>query len=204
MLLSCSFKRKVVATCGAALGFALLHEARVLDSQAAVDEVVVREATAPPTPGARLQFSATAYCKGDVTASGTAARSGIAAADATLLPVGSVVRVEALGPRYDGVYTVMDTGPAVQGRELDLYMWSCSEALAFGRRTARLTVLRLGWNPRATSASALQATGATVRPARLSTPGTAGETVAAARPLASVPASPEGAADEGLDPHRDR
>jgi hypothetical protein len=45
----------------------------------------------------------------------------------------------------------MDTGPAIQGREIDLYMWSCNEALAFGRRTVRLTVLRLGWNPKATT-----------------------------------------------------
>jgi hypothetical protein len=49
--------------------------------------------------------------------------------------------------RYDGVWTVMDTGPAVQGRVLDLYMWSCNEALRFGRRPIELTVLRLGWNP---------------------------------------------------------
>ena len=28
----------------------------------------------------------------------------------------------------------MDTGPKVQGRHVDLYMWSCYEALAFGRR----------------------------------------------------------------------
>ena len=27
-------------------------------------------------------------------------------------------------------------------------MWNCNEALAFGRRTIRLQVMRLGWNPR--------------------------------------------------------
>lgn len=151
MLLTTCFKRKVVATCGAALGFALLHEARVFDSPSAAGEAMAREAVAPPVPGGQVRFSATAYCKGEVTAAGTAARTGIAAADPALLPVGSVVRVDDLGPRYNGIYTVMDTGPAVQGRELDLYMWSCQEALAFGRRQARLTVLRLGWNPRATS-----------------------------------------------------
>jgi len=41
----------------------------------------------------------------------------------------------------------MDTGPAVQGRIIDLYLWSCHDALRFGRRTIQLTVLRLGWNP---------------------------------------------------------
>ena len=45
----------------------------------------------------------------------------------------------------------MDTGPTVQGRQIDIYMWSCDEALQFGRRPIRLVVLRLGWNPRATT-----------------------------------------------------
>jgi hypothetical protein len=43
----------------------------------------------------------------------------------------------------------MDTGPKVQGRQIDVYMWSCHEALDFGRRDIAVTVLRLGWNPRA-------------------------------------------------------
>ena len=41
----------------------------------------------------------------------------------------------------------MDTGPKVQGRHVDVYLWSCHEALQVGRRPMRLTVLRLGWNP---------------------------------------------------------
>jgi rare lipoprotein A (peptidoglycan hydrolase) len=74
-------------------------------------------------------------------------RTGIAAADPGLLPVGTVVRVDMPNQRYSGIWTIMDTGPAVQGRTIDLYLWSCKEALAFGRRPVRLTVLRLGWNP---------------------------------------------------------
>ena len=102
-------------------------------------------------PGARLPFSATAYCKGTTTASGVGVRTGIAAADPRLLPVGSVVNVATGDNRYNGVYTVMDTGPKVQGRLLDLYMWSCHEALGFGRKDVQVTVLRLGWDPRATA-----------------------------------------------------
>ena len=41
--------------------------------------------------------------------------------------------------------------PAVQGRQIDIYMWSCYEALAFGRRSIQVTVLRLGWSPTASS-----------------------------------------------------
>ena len=156
MLLSRSFKRKVVATCGAAVGFSLLYEVHVLDSRYAAEQAEQRESTAPPAPGLRLKFAATAYCKGETTAAGTAARSGVAAADPALLPVGSVVQVEVpgMGPRYNGIYTVMDTGPSVRGRELDLYLWSCQEAQAFGRRPVRVTVLRLGWNPRASGGAA--------------------------------------------------
>jgi hypothetical protein len=58
--------------------------------------------------------------------------------------------VDAGDARYDGIYTVLDTGPEVQGRELDIYMWNCTEALAFGRKTVHLTLLREGWDPRAT------------------------------------------------------
>ncbi|HUR50030.1 MAG TPA: hypothetical protein VMY88_10970, partial [Acidimicrobiales bacterium] len=68
-----------------------------------------------------------------------------------VLPVGSIIQVDRLDDRHNGVYTIMDTGPEVQGRELDLYMWNCTEALALGRRDAAVTVVRLGWNPRATS-----------------------------------------------------
>jgi len=99
-------------------------------------------------PGARMNFTATAYCKGTTTAAGTAVRRGIAAADRDVLPPGSVVSLSTGDPEFDGVYTVLDTGPAVQGHILDLYVWSCHEALAFGRRSVSATILRLGWDPR--------------------------------------------------------
>jgi hypothetical protein len=47
----------------------------------------------------------------------------------------------------------MDTGPKVRGRQIDIYMWSCNDALELGRRSAGLTVLRLGWNPLASTPS---------------------------------------------------
>jgi rare lipoprotein A (peptidoglycan hydrolase) len=88
-----------------------------------------------------------------VTSSGVAAQRGVTAADPALLPLGSVVQLDFKEDGYDGIYTVLDTGPEVQGREIDLYMWSCNEALRFGRRPVRMIVLRLGWNPRATTRS---------------------------------------------------
>jgi 3D (Asp-Asp-Asp) domain-containing protein len=150
-MLSRSLRRRAVVTGLAALGFAFLYQATAFDSRYAARQAELREDRATPTPGARLRFAATAYCKGTTTASGVGVRSGIAAADPALLPVGSVIQVDSLPERYNGVYTIMDTGPKVQGRHIDVYMWSCYEALEFGRRPVRLTVLRLGWNPRASA-----------------------------------------------------
>jgi 3D (Asp-Asp-Asp) domain-containing protein len=106
-----------------------------------------------PEPGVKLVFTATAYCKGTTTASGIGVRRGIAAADPAVLPAGSVVTLSTGVTDFDGVYTVMDTGPKVKGRLLDLYVWSCHEALAFGRKAVEVTVLRLGWDPRASAAT---------------------------------------------------
>jgi 3D (Asp-Asp-Asp) domain-containing protein len=150
-MLSRSFRRRVFVTATAAAAFVFLYQATAHDSRYAARQAELLEDRATPTPGARLRFTATAYCKGSTTASGVGVRSGIAAADPALLPVGSVVHIESLPDKYNGVYTILDTGPKVQGREIDLYIWSCHEALAFGRRPVRLTVIRLGWNPGASS-----------------------------------------------------
>lgn len=150
MIISGSMWRKGVVTVVAVAGFVSLYEVTMIDSKYAARQAVLRETTAPPSPGARLAFTASAYCKGATTASGVAAQRGVAAADPTLLPVGSVIQVDTLD-RYDGIYTIMDTGPNVQGRQIDIYMWNCTEALEFGRRPIHIVVLRLGWNPRATT-----------------------------------------------------
>jgi 3D (Asp-Asp-Asp) domain-containing protein len=148
MFLSRSTGRKIVATTTAAVTFALLYEVTTLDSRYAARQAEIYELTGAPTQGARLRFTATGYCKGTTTASGVNVQTGIAAADPDLLPVGSVIQVDKLEDRYNGIYTVMDTGPRVQGRHIDIYMWSCNEALDLGRRPIQLTVLRLGWNPK--------------------------------------------------------
>jgi 3D (Asp-Asp-Asp) domain-containing protein len=131
--------------------FLLLYEATVSDSRYAARQAELLDGTLKPVPGTLLSFKATAYCKGETTASGVAVRSGVAAADADLLPVGSVIQANFEQHQYDGVYTVMDTGPAVQGREIDVYMWSCFEALRFGRQDVHIVVLRLGWDPKDTT-----------------------------------------------------
>jgi 3D (Asp-Asp-Asp) domain-containing protein len=154
MLISRSLGRKLVATSVVAMAFVLMHETKVMDFRY-IERVVetadlTPEAGVPPG-GMHLRFAATAYCKGTTTASGVNVRTGIAAADPDLLPVGSVIQISRLGERYNGIYTIMDTGPAVQGRHIDIYMWSCNEALALGRKDIAINVLRLGWNPKAST-----------------------------------------------------
>ncbi len=153
MQISQSLVGRTFATLVVALVFVFLYETTIRDSRYAARQATMAEATGLPQAGAQLAFTATAYCKGETTASGVVVRTGIAAADPGLLPVGTVVRVDMPNSRYSGIWTVMDTGPAVQGRLIDLYLWSCHEALAFGRRPVRLTVLRLGWSPQMSAPS---------------------------------------------------
>jgi 3D (Asp-Asp-Asp) domain-containing protein len=145
------FWRRVFPSMLLVSAFVLLYEATVSDSRYAARQAELLKGNLKPIPGTRLQFKATAYCKGYTTASGVAVRSGVAAADPDILPVGSVIQAEFESHHYDGVYTIMDTGPEVQGNEIDVYMWSCFEALRFGRQIVHLVVLRLGWNPKDTT-----------------------------------------------------
>jgi len=112
-----------------------------------VYEVTITEEPASAASGGPARFVATAYCKGHTTASGVAVRAGIAAADPKILPLGSIIRIggESVDEKYHGVYSVLDTGPLIKGRRLDFYIWSCYEALDFGRRGVEVTVLRHGW-----------------------------------------------------------
>lgn len=88
------------------------------------------------------KFTATAYALYGRTASGARVRRGLIAADRRVLPLGTRVRLEAGG--YSGEYVVADTGGAVRGRKIDIWVPSTREALRFGRRAVKLTVLSLG------------------------------------------------------------
>lgn len=84
-------------------------------------------------------FTATAYNLRGRTASGKLVTRGIIAADRRVLPLGTRVRIDA-GP-YSGEYLVADTGGAVRGRKIDIWVPNTGEAMKFGRRPVKLTVL---------------------------------------------------------------
>ena len=150
-LLAQSFRRRLVATVIAVAAGVVIYQASIHDSRTARETPVHDPTTAGPMAGSKLQFVATGYCTGTRTASGVNVHTGIAAADPLLLPVGSVISVTTSDAQYNGVYTIMDTGPEIQGRDLDLYFPDCEAAVAFGRKDAIVTVVRLGWNPKAST-----------------------------------------------------
>jgi 3D (Asp-Asp-Asp) domain-containing protein len=87
-------------------------------------------------------YTATAYSLRGRTASGRPVSRGLIAADPSILPLGSRVRVEA--GSWSGEYLVADTGGAVKGRRIDIWTPTTREAMQFGRRTVKLTVLEFG------------------------------------------------------------
>ena len=66
------------------------------------------------------------------------------AADIRRLPLGTRLRVVAPGQSYAGVYTVLDTGSSISGRDLDIFMASCARARRFGKRPVHVQILTMG------------------------------------------------------------
>lgn len=92
------------------------------------------ESVAPPQV-----YTATAYSFRGRTASGRLVGRGVIAADRRVLPLGTRVRLDA--GAYSGEYIVADTGGAIRGRRIDIWIHDQREAIRFGRRQVRLTVL---------------------------------------------------------------
>lgn len=84
-------------------------------------------------------FRATAYCLKGRTAVGGGVRRGIVAADPRVLPLGTRIYINA--GSYSGTYTVTDTGGAIKGRILDIWVPSCGEAMRFGRKNITVSVI---------------------------------------------------------------
>ena len=80
-----------------------------------------------------MRMSATAYCNKGETDGGVRAQRGVIAADPRVLPIGSTVRIDGLGTRAQ-TFLVADTGAAVKGRHVDIFMPSCRAAKRFGKR----------------------------------------------------------------------
>ncbi len=121
----------------------------------AADNVKLSEpaVVAEATPAAPVHhYVATAYSLRGRTASGLPVAKGLIAADPRVLPLGSRVKIEA--GSWSGEYLVADTGGLVRGKRIDIWTPSTRDAMRFGRRTVKLTILSLGGKKRAAHSSA--------------------------------------------------
>lgn len=152
-----------------ALNFNVIFPAYYLyDSLSSQDNTVIKQtapaviepyqkASAHEEPEiAGLHFVATAYtaaedeCGKPVghpdygrTASGEMVRRGIVAVDTDVIPMHSLIRIEGAGD-LSGVYEVKDTGGAIKGNRVDIYVPTKHEAYKFGRRDIKVYILREG------------------------------------------------------------
>lgn len=91
----------------------------------------------PPEPET-ITFEATAYTwTGYRTATGTWPSRGTVAVDPRVIPLGTELYIEGYGPAV-----AADTGGAIQGQKIDLYMDSEHECLQWGRRKVEVQIRR--------------------------------------------------------------
>lgn len=105
----------------------------------------VKEAAANAAQGKEMTVTATAYtayCNGcsGVTATGIDLRANpgqkVIAVDPSIIPLGSKVHVEGYGTAIAG-----DTGGAIKGNKIDVFVPSKSEAINFGVKKVKIKVL---------------------------------------------------------------
>lgn len=105
-----------------------------------------------------LDVEATAYTAGfestgkhpghpeyGITASGLQVKEGHIAVDPTVIPLHSKVYIEGyddIGNEYNGFYTATDTGSAIKGNAIDIYMEENDEAYRFGRRPMKVYIIQ--------------------------------------------------------------
>ncbi len=86
----------------------------------------------------KLRMLATAYTHtGNLTAMGTKPRAGVAAVDPKVIPLGSRLYIDGYG-----YARAEDTGGAIKGEKIDLFMETESKVNRFGRRWVTVFILK--------------------------------------------------------------
>jgi 3D (Asp-Asp-Asp) domain-containing protein len=111
-------------------------------AEGSLGQALVGNVTEQTVASPAASYVATAYSLRGRTASGRFVSKGLIAADPRFLPLGSRVKLEA--GTYSGEYLVADTGGAVRGRRIDIWTPTSHEAMRFGKRVIKLTVLSYG------------------------------------------------------------
>lgn len=86
-----------------------------------------------------LKVEATAYCGDEVTSLGikpTPYRT--IAVDPKVIPYGSIVYI----PEYKALFRAEDTGSAIKGKRIDIFLSNEDECNEFGRKNIRIYVLK--------------------------------------------------------------
>ena len=84
------------------------------------------------------QFELTAYCQGNITATGTTpTENRTIAVDPKVIPYDSIIEIEGYG-----TYIAEDCGGAVKGNIIDIYMKGYDNCIQFGRKTANVYIIR--------------------------------------------------------------
>ncbi|MCC7054082.1 MAG: 3D domain-containing protein [Gemmatimonadaceae bacterium] len=91
--------------------------------------------------GERVAVSVTAYCLQGRTRRGNPVRAGIIAVDRALFPLGREVELF-FGRRSYGRFLADDTGGAIKGGRIDVWMSDCTAARRFGRRRGYAQLVR--------------------------------------------------------------
>ena len=116
-------------------------EAPTVLQPAGTDILEYRTYESPPTQQPiTYTMVATAYTHtGHRTATGTWPSRGTIAVDPRVIPLGSKLHVEGYG---EGI--AEDTGGAIQGEIIDLYMESREECITWGRRQVEVRIIEEG------------------------------------------------------------
>ena len=95
-------------------------------------------------------FEATAYDSSvadngpwaGVTSTGMQMGYGVIAVDPTVIPYGTRMYIESVDGKYKYGYAIAgDCGGAIKGKKVDLFYWSRTDCLNFGRRDVKIYFL---------------------------------------------------------------
>lgn len=140
---------KVTTFNGEVVSEALIESNNLVDVQTEIILEGIKNVVVDPKTGKSYEFTkelameATAYTDipndrwYGVTASGLPTFVGMVAVDKKVIPLGTKLYVEGYGIAYAG-----DTGGAVKGNIIDLYMSTQKEVKAFGRRPRQVYILK--------------------------------------------------------------
>lgn len=85
----------------------------------------------------KMSVKATAYAGDTITSTGTTPKWGTIAVDPKVIPYGTKVYI----PQFDKVFTAEDTGSAIKGNRIDIFMNSEAECNEWGVQTIDIYVL---------------------------------------------------------------